>query len=458
VLAALLFLPQVRLGFAEDSRALTPPDFAYSRNLSSEEGASLIAAELPEEIYQSTVREDLGDLRVFNAQGGVVPHEIRPAAVVTENSIRLATVAFFPIQGAASPGEDTGNAIQVSEDASGRVVSVQFSGAAPKSDSTADSRGSWYLLDLRGSTQPVQALVLQASGLQINQIVPVGIEASDDLQKWSRIQSSGVLARLEHQGQVIERSRIEFSSQKAKFLRVRVGGAEPVTLAGVSVEIVTSDVRSTPMRWSSFQGTKGDEAARTILFDSASHLPALALKVRLPVLNTMLQVRIESRADDTRPWVRRFSGSVYRLGAAGGEIESPEVEFGSIVKDRFWRIEVQGRDSSFGETLPALSLGWRPGRVLFLAQGAGPFRLLYGSADVSAPDFGIGSLLNTTGTSAVIAEVGSRVESGGATRLVQTPVVAEIPWKKWLLWGVLVAFVIMVAAMARSLWRDLQKE
>lgn len=56
---------------------LAPRDFAYGQPIVSPAAASVYSIILPLAIYQPTVRDDLGDLAIFNARGEVVPFFIR---------------------------------------------------------------------------------------------------------------------------------------------------------------------------------------------------------------------------------------------------------------------------------------------------------------------------------------------------------------------------------------------
>jgi Protein of unknown function (DUF3999) len=51
--------------------------FAYGLKLEVEGQHAFYQLELPLEVYQSVTRRDLGDIRLFNAAGQVVPHVLR---------------------------------------------------------------------------------------------------------------------------------------------------------------------------------------------------------------------------------------------------------------------------------------------------------------------------------------------------------------------------------------------
>jgi hypothetical protein len=55
----------------------TPQDFAYGQSIITTEAATGYRVALPLEVYRTAVRADLGDLRIFNAGGEIVPYALR---------------------------------------------------------------------------------------------------------------------------------------------------------------------------------------------------------------------------------------------------------------------------------------------------------------------------------------------------------------------------------------------
>src|SRR6202020_2324004 len=79
------------------AQALFPKDFAYGQLAIPDRDAAAYRFSLPLAVYQNTFRDDLGDLRVFNAEGMVVPFSLsRPAA---QSSIHETPIALpmFPL-------------------------------------------------------------------------------------------------------------------------------------------------------------------------------------------------------------------------------------------------------------------------------------------------------------------------------------------------------------------------
>ncbi len=75
-----------------------PENFAHGYVLKVDGKGAIYTVELPEDVYATVTRTDLGDVRVFNGAGEVVPHTIRKVnddAALQGESI---AVPFFPLK------------------------------------------------------------------------------------------------------------------------------------------------------------------------------------------------------------------------------------------------------------------------------------------------------------------------------------------------------------------------
>ena len=52
-------------------------DFAYAAQLALKGSGAVYRLSVPEQVCAGVARTDLGDLRVFNAAGAAVPHDLR---------------------------------------------------------------------------------------------------------------------------------------------------------------------------------------------------------------------------------------------------------------------------------------------------------------------------------------------------------------------------------------------
>ena len=104
-------------------------DFAYTMTIEVGRGSPIQTLLIPQSVYKILVRSDLGDLRVFAADGSQVSHALRRMdkdRVVRGKSLDL---KLFPLTGAkvGSPGDDLQIVVKRSD--KGKVVSVAYYGA-----------------------------------------------------------------------------------------------------------------------------------------------------------------------------------------------------------------------------------------------------------------------------------------------------------------------------------------
>jgi hypothetical protein len=125
-------------------------------------------------------------------------------------------------------------------------------------------------------------------------------------------------------------------------------------------------------------------------------------------------------------------------------------------QDRYWRLSVDARGGGFGAGVPQVEVDWIPQRLRFVARGAGPFLLAYGSGrserqQSTATVLPLGSAGNAIAP--VAAELGPEELLGGdeALRARVTPQ----RWKTIVLWSALLGSVLLLAIMAFSLQRRL---
>ncbi len=100
--------------------------------------------------------------------------------------------------------------------------------------------------------------------------------------------------------------------------------------------------------------------------------------------------------------------------------------------------------------------------MLFVGRGDPPFLLAFGSGKLAHEENKVDGqmiLQAATGPSSNqaigTARLGKRIVLGGE-RALQAPPLPP-PWKKWLLWLLLVGGVAVLAALARSLMREMNK-
>jgi hypothetical protein len=106
--------------------------------------------------------------------------------------------------------------------------------------------------------------------------------------------------------------------------------------------------------------------------------------------------------------------------------------------------------------LPRVELIYPQYELIFLGDGNGPYSLTWGNYESQAQIADLGGMLDGNLQQAqqrgTLVSLGSIQESGGPSRLAAQP---ELPWKKWLLWTLLVLGAIVTGRMAFKLYHEM---
>jgi hypothetical protein len=439
--------------------AESPGDFAARAPIEIEGGGPYYQFALPFEAHWTARFPDMRDLRVFNGQGETVPFSIIRERPRSEQTVEDVAVAWFPIYGSDS-ASSTVPEVRVERRSDGTLVSV--TGSEHRDDGAPKLRG--YLLDLSQTKNPARRLTLDwdraATGFQ-----ELTVEASDDLEHWQTWRSDVQLARLEFNGQHVERRAIDLADRHAGYLRLIWRSplvAPSLTAAMLTTASATS--HPAPFVWSAplapAQASDGDYEWRF-----PEPLEPERIKFALPQANVLAPVELWSKEDDqARTQWRYLAGTVlYRLDVEGREWDQDEITlFPAPMK--LLKLKVDTRSGGgLGSGAPTLSLGLTARQVLFLARGSGPFTLALGNAQAKAADLSAGTLVPGYGTGS--APPISPAKLGPLAGLAAEAAEASPPpglalalnWKTVTLWAILLTGIVSIGAMALYLLRQMRK-
>jgi hypothetical protein len=428
------------------SRALgaspTPGDYSQGLEIFAPQSLPLVETTVPDVVYQGVTRADLGDVRVFNAEGQPVPHAFCTAPAVAEPTITEHSLPVFQLRDAPEVSS-RGSRIEV-QTAGGTQVNVLEAGR----DQPVAANGRIHIIDARDSDDPIRAIQFEWQSPDGASQAQVSIEASEDLDRWHVLVPASTLLLATRGTQQLKRERIELPPQAYDYLRVqRTDGGPPLAIAGVTAERVGAVTEIEPA-W--FMATMlAVDDPKLLFFDTGRRAPVSYARLRLPQENSSVRVTLHSRDDGKAPWSERWSGEAYRIVSDTQRRESPPAHFGAT-SDRYWRMQVAKEPQLYRGTL--LELGYRPARLRFLAQGSGPFTLAYGSrrAEISAAgacdallaDFASDERARMVGEGIV----GAPRALGGDVAL--RPLPRQTPLRLVVLWSVLILGVGLLVAMA----------
>jgi hypothetical protein len=367
------------------ARALAPGEFAKGIDLQTQPQRPLQELALPDALYAGVVRADLGDLRVFNAEGVAVPHALCAGPAFEEPQPAAVNNQELPVFGLRDGvREILPQHVHVDVE-SGGSTDVHVSSSPNVAPDAAPPEPAAYIVDASGVADPIRALRLTWDTADGASLVMVSVEASDDLDRWRTVVDQTTLLKADAQGRKLERMRIELPTARYQYLRLqRADDGPPPRVNQVIAEIVHENAaRETALRWFDALALPALAPQTGLPFDAGRQAPVEAARIALPASNMTITAALAHRLSAALPWEQAWSGEVFRIDAADGTRSNADARFAATTQ-RWWRVQVtQGFESLAGQPL-ALQLGYRPQTLRFVAQGTPPFTLAYGSSRAEA--------------------------------------------------------------------------
>ena len=433
------------------AHAETPADFAYRIPLVNEGDSAFFRIDLPPPVYEGAVRRDLGDLRVFNAEGTPVAFAFMPRAAPGREAGTAVELPFFPLRAEAGRTELGDLAITVRRTSAGTTVDL----STRDGKAVAAERLAGYLIDASEAKEPLAALTMSLPP-SANTTTRVRIDASDDLVRWRMLVAGSPLLALEFGGRRLTRDRIELPPTTAKFLRVTFepGHATP-EFASVRGEAADRAVEE-PRQWREATGAPVRDQPGAFEFDLGGTFPVDRVTLLLPEQNTVAPMQLFVRAAAADEWHPVASAVFYRLRQDGREATNAPVAINGG-EYRYWKASVDPKAGALGAQAPQLSFGWYPAVIVFGARGKGPFELAYGSARVNPSALAIETLVPGYDRAKRSTESFSLARTGAVNAVPESAALKQpIDTKRWLLWGSLVLAAVVLGWMAFSLSRQMR--
>ncbi|MBK7949835.1 MAG: DUF3999 domain-containing protein [Deltaproteobacteria bacterium] len=449
---------------AERDREPRLEDFAEAIDLAPREARAVHTVLIPIEVYRGVTRPDLGDLRVFDARGQLVPHALRALDAPGDREPSPVDLRFFPIMSPATPTGLEDLTLHVVRDGSGTVVEVRSRSSAvdgsrrQAGDGLPTESGSIgaYVLDTAELAHPLTALRFELAPSEGDYVLPLTVETSDDLTRFASVGSPRSLVRLTYAGEQILQDRVELPAVRARYVVLRWGTARlPAPLVRVTGELL-GERESAELVVHRLSGRRHADDPQRIDFDLGGFVPVERVRVALTEENALVAAELLAgpRVDGPLATVER--GTIYRVATGGQTLESPAIGIARRI-DRFWAVRAQTKGGGFGATLPELEIAYHPQQLLFLARGQAPFILAFGRHDAQPSTFAWQELLGFLPESERAALPRSdvdasppRILSGEAARVPPPPPLPPLPLRRYVLWSVL---VLGVGALAIAAWR-----
>ena len=439
--------------FAASAHAERPADYAFGVALTPGAPAAFQRVALPAAVYEGVVHRDLSDLRVFNADGELVPFAFVPRRSMPRERPPAVALPMFPLHVDRYRQNATGLALSVTRNAAGTTVSVNAADGEPAPGKVLGG----YVLDTSALDEPLVALTFALPETTGATTMRLAIDASDDLATWRNVSTDATLVSIEYAGQRLTRNRVEFAPVKAKFLRLSWAADRPVIDFGAVSGEYGERIVETPRQWRAATATRVADHEGEFEYDLGGAFPVDRIVVDLATPNSIVPATLSARSNAAEPW--QFVGSTvfYRLEQQGGDITSPPFPVAGYER-RYWLVHVDPRSGATGQAPPPLRAGWQPQEIVFAARGPAPFTLAYGNLAATAGALPIATLVPGYDAArdlpASVATAASAsapaISLGGPERLKKPPDV-----KRWVLWAALVLGVLVLGWMAWRLSREM---
>ncbi len=431
--------------------AETPADYAFGMPLSTTGSGALHRLQLPEAIYEGATRTDLGDLRVYNADGAPVPFAWVPRPEPVPGKRRPVALPLFPLLVDPDRRDVEGLTLDVVRDAAGTSIRV----AAGEGRPNRARRLCGYIVDVPAQDEPLAALVVALRPEAGADALRLRIDASDDLATWRTVVADATLVDLEYGGRRLTRDRIELAPAKAKYLRLSWAAGRPgVEFASVTGEF-GGQIVDAPRQWRRVPAAVAAERDGEYEYDLGGAFPVDRIALDLGEAKSVGPAQILVRDAPRDAWQAAATTVFYRLQQPGDEVTSAPLEVAGDAR-RHWLLRVDRRAGGFASGVPALRFGWQPRERVFAARGRAPFLLAYGSGAAPPGALPIATLVpgydaaNGLPPGVPAAQPGAQMPAGGPDRLR-----APFDAKRWWLWASLALGAMMLGWMAWCLSRDI---
>ncbi|MBN1379948.1 MAG: DUF3999 domain-containing protein [Gammaproteobacteria bacterium] len=451
--------------FAEPT--ITDPvldDFAYGSEVLINDSHAFQTLDLPDHYYQTVARLDGQDLGVFNAEGVLLSFSISDNET-EQKKTRTQVLPFFPIYGQAGRGLDE-LSLRIERNAGGTIIDIKEGGKQQ-----TGSKVVAYIIDNsfshnKNTRGRLFDLEFDWDKPEYGFINNIKLEQSSDLNVWRGVTSNESLSRLAYEGEVIGKQTIAIGTGIDKYLRLSWDEKQDFSLKTITAYYQWSQLKR-QLHWQTIDNliyiTDADDEFEngSYQFSVKGHPPVQQFTFKFSDGNAFYRGRLYSRMNADSNWNDRGRFLQYRLQMPGGVVQSESLHL-PAVRDSEWLIKFETPKKFQKTGLPVAQLAWYPEQLTFLAQGKPPFILAYGNPRIAQSRTGLSSLLNSLNDeqrkeiAASVATLAAPKELGGLSRLA--PEQEKFPWRKVLLWLVLVAGVLVMVKMAVSLFRQMDGE
>ncbi len=339
-----------------------PDEFAQVLAVAPKAGNKLGRVVLPAAAVAEIVRRDLGDVRIYDAQGRTLSLAL---AYDRSGDSSLLKSHDLPAISLVQSSDGTAAPVTAQPQAAEPTADAATSDAASAAEGT-----SGVLIDTRKLSLPVVGIELAA---ELPQEVPVifTLESAADLKTWEPL-ATKVLLRPGSDPEVLGQPRIALPavSLKDRYVRISWEAGPDIAVTGAKVlEAVERQPARVDLETSGATLSNPHE----LRFAPQISVPIAAVKLELTGSDGIVPVQLFGRDDPSEPW-GLLANATLKQGEGPVSLELS----GTTLRE--YRIVADARSAGFSK-VPLVSLAVDPITIFAAFNGEGPFNLAVGNAN-----------------------------------------------------------------------------
>lgn len=417
-----------------------PDAYAVQLPLEPAAGGSLQRLTLPAAALVALKRADLGDVRVFDARGRVVPLALldHPSHEAQQST----AVQVYPVVGPPGALEGDGLSIRIEGNRVARVVTVDSSSTTASNSAPPAA----VLLDTHALTRPAQAIELDAE-IPARQPITLTLRSSANLKDWEPL-AEKVLFRPADGAALLGGGRVSLPGVDLldRYVGISWSGAPGVALKGARV--ITS-AQAPPARIGVATGAVPLADAHELRFSLPSVGRLAALRLTESGNDGVIPVKLYGRNQTEDPWTL-LSAATLRPGEGGALIELSGLPMAS------YRLEADSRTAGFSAA-PRVELLFDPVVLLVALSGTPPYCLAAGQAAAPSAFLALSEIAQQGKLPSLsrLPEAKVTAPSGPPPVLALQAGAADGAWepRKLVLWAALLLGTLVLALAAFRLLR-----
>ncbi len=418
---------------------------------------------VPEEVYIHSFYKDLRDVRIINGTGDFVPMRLFLTADEVKNEYTKSSLPLFKLNQTISIPSSS-KQVRTTREGAYEDFTVTTSKSLQHYLKTQEVVNDNQILIDAGALdgQRIESLELdwhyQSKG---NRVFYVDVLGSNDLSIWVNIKNRHRLVEINTGSKTLLENTLTLNNKTYSYYKFNfVDGTIP-EVTRVQAHFFNQTIKSSIQ---SKEITKYSLIKDNALqFDTGGKYWIESFKLSFAQNNSITDVHLYSRSNAQKKWQHAGAGTLYSMTSDGVQVKQDTVEIRRLnnrSNNRFWKIQF---DLINNASVDKIEINWRRHQIQFLAQGDGPFTLVYSNSE---------KLIGASGnwykkipqklrkkmfsSKVIVPKLNSSGEINVNPENNQTN--DNIGYEKWIFWLILAVVLFVLFFMAYKLTHELNHE